>query len=190
MQNHRSRIVKVSLEKTCERWSFDEIDQEKRLKQNIRSEKVDTISDGSETKLIKVLRTTLWKITSEKTKWTKFYKNITNPHCFKTKQKPIYLFMAAPAAYRGSQARDWIPGAAAATPDPLTHCARVRANPHFLSTPKPLRSDSEPAIPQWELLMGSTNFQGADYFNLIKLFPENKERENTHNTYYETNITW
>ena len=43
--------------------------------------------------------------------------------------------MAIPTAYRSSQARNWIQAAtgtytaAAAMPDPLTHCARLRVEP-------------------------------------------------------------
>ena len=42
-------------------------------------------------------------------------------------------------AYGGSQVRDWIQAIAAATPDPLTHCARLGIEP----------------TPQWSVLQKS-----------------------------------
>ena len=39
------------------------------------------------------------------------------------------------------------------------------------------------------LLIGSTNFQGADCFNLMKIFLEKRERGSTHNTGQETEKT-
>lgn len=59
--------------------------------------------------------------------------------------------LATPAAFGGFWARGWIPAAAAAVWDPLTHCAMPGIEPVPPQQPELLQSDSHPTAPQQEL---------------------------------------
>ena len=76
------------------------------------------------------------------------------------------IFMAAPAAYGSSWAGDWIWAAAAATPDPLTHCARPRIEPVPLQQAELLQPDSHPTAPWQEPLVNLPFILLTAFWNL------------------------